>query len=239
MRTLLHPCARPLAAALALAFLPTPNVAAQTIYVGGMDTLFMQGDPVNGNFQVLGLCGGAIQTMTESYEDLLRRLDLEDRHVAASYPRSLVVRFLVRQLWAITLWRPVALVGLVFNWLPFKIPGWVTRSVGLKLDVRATWKVLIAMGLFPLFWLLAAALVGWFVGLAWGFATLVVAPLSGWVALTFAESWAALRGESAAFITLKGRRAAAAELVRRRRRVREEVTRLVRLHAERFGPASG
>lgn len=44
--------------------------SAQSIYVGGLDTLFMQGDPVAGNFQFLGACGGSIQSMTESHHDL-------------------------------------------------------------------------------------------------------------------------------------------------------------------------
>jgi|GEM_PF-1695782 len=61
---------RPLAALGALALLPTPQLSAQTIYLGGMDTLFMEGDPVAGNFQFLGACGGQIACMIESFEDL-------------------------------------------------------------------------------------------------------------------------------------------------------------------------
>ena len=171
---------------------------------------------------------------TESYDGLLRRLELEDRHVAASYPRSLVTRFVGRKLWSLTLWRPLALVGLLLNWPPYRVVGWLTDSFDLVPNLRATWKVLLALALFPLYWLAAALAIGWSAGAIWGAAALALAPVAGWIALTYSESWAALRGESEAFITLKGRRAAARELARRRRRVLDEVTRLVSLHAERY-----
>lgn len=70
MRTQLTRSLRPLRAALVLALVASPFAAAQTLYVGGQDTLFMKGDPVAGNFQLLGACGGSIQSMVESYQDL-------------------------------------------------------------------------------------------------------------------------------------------------------------------------
>ncbi len=173
---------------------------------------------------------------TERYDGLLREVGLEDRHVAATYPRALVARFLWRHLWSLTLWRPLALVGLVLNWLPYRIPGWVTRLVRLKRDVRATWKVLIAMVLFPLFWILEAAFAGWRWDWAWAPAVLAVAPVTGYLALTYSESWKALRDESRAFLKLKGRRAAVAELTRRRGEVAAEVRRLIDVHRRRFAP---
>lgn len=70
MRTLAISSLRPLAAALTLALFPSQDVTAQTLYVGGLDTFFMQGDPSAGNFQFLGACGGSIQSMIESHDDL-------------------------------------------------------------------------------------------------------------------------------------------------------------------------
>jgi hypothetical protein len=72
MRSLLPTLLRPLFAALVLVLVLVqgPFAAAQTLYVGGLDTLFLQGDPVAGNFQFLGGCGGSIQSMAESYQDL-------------------------------------------------------------------------------------------------------------------------------------------------------------------------
>ncbi|MFT7670037.1 MAG: hypothetical protein ACI8X5_002744 [Planctomycetota bacterium] len=54
----------------ALALLAGQHANAQTIYVGGLDTFFMEGDPTAGNFSALGACGGSIQSMVESYQDL-------------------------------------------------------------------------------------------------------------------------------------------------------------------------
>jgi hypothetical protein len=48
-----------------------PSLAgAQTLYTGGLNSLFTEGDPVAGNFVVIGACGGSITSMVESYEDL-------------------------------------------------------------------------------------------------------------------------------------------------------------------------
>lgn len=172
---------------------------------------------------------------TERYDRLLRQVGLEDRHVAASYPRALVVRFVLRHLWALTLGPPLALIGAVLNWLPYKIPWWITRLARVDPDERASWKVLIAMLLFPVFWLLEAGVAGWLFGGWWGLAILVLAPPTGRVALTYSESWASLRDESRAFLKLHGRRAVVAELVERRRAVSREVARLIAEHEERFG----
>jgi hypothetical protein len=172
---------------------------------------------------------------TRSYDRMLRRLRLEDRHVAATYPGVLVLRFLLRHLLALTVWPPLFVVGLALNWLPYKIPGWVTRSLALEPDVRATWKVLLSVVLFPAYWLLLAALVTWRFEGGWGLATFIAAPISGYLALLYFERWAALRDESAAYLTLKGRRRVAAELIAKRRRVLGEVERLIHLYERSFG----
>jgi len=61
------------------------------------------------------------------------------------------------------------------------------------------------------------------------------APISGYFAFKFSESCVGLRDESAAFLIHKGQRATATELIKRRRECLAEVTRLTRLHEERFG----
>jgi hypothetical protein len=59
---------RSLSALLPLALLSTAN--AQTLFTGGLDTAFFAGDPVDGDFQLLGICGGSIQSMAEGHQDL-------------------------------------------------------------------------------------------------------------------------------------------------------------------------
>ncbi len=167
---------------------------------------------------------------TGRYDRLLRRLRLEDRQVAASYPRGLVVRFLLRKVWSLAFWRPLAFVGLVINWLPYKIPGWVTRRIGLSTNQRATYKVLISLVLFPAFWALTGALVAWKFGGLWGVAALLLGPPAGYLAITYAETWRALRDESRAYLKLKGRRGVADELKRRRLAVRHEVEKLIEIY---------
>ncbi|MDH3746076.1 MAG: hypothetical protein OES47_13340, partial [Acidobacteriota bacterium] len=97
----------------------------------------------------------------------------------------------------------------------------------------ATYKVLMSMVLFPVFWVLACALVTWKLGAWAGLVTIVLAPITGYLALTYAETWRALRDESRAYLTLKGRRGVAEELKRRRQAVFDEVDKLVRIYTER------
>ncbi len=56
--------------ALGAAALLSSSLQAQTVYTGGLNTLFTKGDAVTGNFAVIGACGGSIQSMVESYGDL-------------------------------------------------------------------------------------------------------------------------------------------------------------------------
>ncbi len=167
---------------------------------------------------------------TERYDRLLRRLGLHDRHVASRYPLPLVVRFVARSV-LFLLWRlPLALVGMLLNGLPYKIPGWVTGGARRPAEQRATYKVLISLVLFPLFWLGESAAVGVWLGLWPGVATLVLAPATGYFALRFAERWQQFRAEARAYLKLHTRRRAAAEIRSRRREVCRAVGELVELY---------
>ena len=174
----------------------------------------------------------AVYEATDDYDRLLRDLRLEDRQVAASYSKGLVARFTLRALWSLTIWRPIAFLGLVLNWLPYRIPGWVVQAIGVKKDVRATYKLLIGAALLPLAWIAEALFAGWKLGPLVGAVVLVLAPLSGYFALLYRDTWQAFREEAAAYLRLKGRRRAAAVVKERRRAVYEQVSHLVEVYQE-------
>ena len=83
---------------------------------------------------------------------------------------------------------PLALVGTLLNYIPYHLPGrlsrWLTRDPGEP----ATYKLVSGMVLFPLFWALEAALALRWGGLSWAALTLVLAPLSGYAALLVKEA---------------------------------------------------
>ncbi len=175
----------------------------------------------------------AVVAATERYDRLLLQLGLDDRQVASRYPLPLVLRFVVRSA-LLLLWRlPLALLGLLLNYLPYKIPGWVTGLLRLPSDQPATYKVLISLVLLPLFWLGESAAVGRWLGLWPGLATLVAAPISGYFALRFAERWIRFRDEAAAYLKLKTRRRATTEIRRLRSEVCAGVAGLVEIYQQK------
>ena len=78
---------------------------------------------------------------------------------------------------------PAALIGVVFNWLPYRLPGWVARALTRTPDEPATYKILTALLAFPAFWIAEAVAVGVALGAWAGVAMAVLAPATGYAAL--------------------------------------------------------
>ena len=149
---------------------------------------------------------------TARYDEMLRRTGLQDAQVASDYRWPLVLVFTLKSLWNLTIWRPLALVGIILNWLPYRIPGWITQALRLPADQRATYKLLMGVVLLPTTWFGIAALAAWRWGWVAGIAALILAPLSGYFALLYGEWWRSFRTEARAYLRLKTRRRFAEEL---------------------------
>jgi 1-acyl-sn-glycerol-3-phosphate acyltransferase len=75
------------------------------------------------------------------------------------------------------------LIGVALNWVPFRLPGWISGRLSRTPDEPATTKLLGALVLFPLCWILEAAVAAWLGGPLWGVALLLLAPLTGYASL--------------------------------------------------------
>jgi hypothetical protein len=75
------------------------------------------------------------------------------------------------------------LPGLVSNWVPYRLPGWLADRLTHTPDEPATYKVLASLMVFPAWWGLEAALAARLGGAGAAVAVLVLAPLSGYLAL--------------------------------------------------------
>jgi glycerol-3-phosphate O-acyltransferase/dihydroxyacetone phosphate acyltransferase len=144
----------------------------------------------------------AVQTYDQHLEDLR----LEDEQVAAEYSTSGVLRFTLKSLGLLLLRLPLAALGTVIHCIPFFAASWVARRQSSE-DVLATYKIIASIVFYPLTWLLLATLAGWQLGGWVGLALLLLAPLSGLMALRFFERRGHfLRQVRAYFVLKSGRR---------------------------------
>ena len=170
----------------------------------------------------------ALRERLAEYEAKLRLHGLRDDQVSSRYPNEEVWLYALGSASLLLFWLPLAAVGTVLNGLPYRLLG-VAASLTRTADLPATFKLFGGFFLFPIVWLLwcslAVASGGWLAG----FATALLAPLSGYVAMLFHERHGRLWEEAGAYLWLRLRRGRAAELRAERARLRSEVVDLVAL----------
>jgi 1-acyl-sn-glycerol-3-phosphate acyltransferase len=88
-----------------------------------------------------------------------------------------------------TLLAPIGIVGAALNWLPYRLPGWLSDRLAHTPDQPATYKLMAGLIAFPLAWMAEAAAAWRFWGPAGALALLALAPASGYVALLVSEVW--------------------------------------------------
>jgi len=174
------------------------------------------------------------------YDRLLRVSGLGDAQVIASYPLDRLLAALARSAVNTVVTLPVALLGGLLNFVPFVAVELVSRRFDDEENQIATYKVFPGIVAYPLTWGLEAALAWRFWGLASGFATVVVAALSGYIAVRFVERQEALWREIRAFLLLRRRHRIAEELRARRAEAARRIETLVELwvEAQAFSPDS-
>jgi glycerol-3-phosphate O-acyltransferase / dihydroxyacetone phosphate acyltransferase len=178
----------------------------------------------------------AAAAAVDRYDRMLLALGVRDDQVAASYPAAPAALWVGRTALRLLVYLPLALVGIVLNWLPYRVVGEIAARAAGTPDVPASFKVFGGIVLFPLAWLLEAALAAWLAGppltsrAGAALLTLVAAPLTGWIALRFDDRREQLWREARAYLLLRTRRAIAAELEARRAAAAREVAALADLY---------
>lgn len=161
------------------------------------------------------------------YEGMLMALGLRDDQVIARVPHSEIALRLGNRLPLLALWLPVAALGALLNYVPYRLSGWIASSARGARDLPATYKLLAGFFLTPVAWAVWAGWAALHWGAAAGAAMALVAPASGYLALRFHESDERLWAEVRAWAMLRLRRGKAAELRAMRASLREEIAALV------------
>ena len=158
----------------------------------------------------------AVAAAVRRYDRLLRVLRLRDDQVAARYPARVVASFVARTLANLLVLAPLAALGALLSWLPYRTTGAIVDARRLPEDVRATHKLFLGAVLLAVAWL-AEAVVAWALGGPWAAAALLVAaPPASWAALRFDERRLQLLEEARAWLLLRARPGVAGELRARR-----------------------
>lgn len=122
---------------------------------------------------------------------------------------------------------PLALVGIVVNFLPYHLVGpLATRASHVEDDVIATAKILAAATLFPLTWTGLAVLVWRPAGVPMALAAWLLMPLTGYAALLFLERLDRLVGAARGLSLRLLGPSAFRRLDAQRQRIREAIVRL-------------
>jgi 1-acyl-sn-glycerol-3-phosphate acyltransferase len=173
----------------------------------------------------------AVAAAVRAYDRLLTAFHLRDDQVAAAYPASPVLRFVLRTLLRLLLHIPLAVVGTLLNWIPYRLIGLLAeRIAGPAADQTATYKLFGAILLFPLTWTAAAALAVHWTGHWWSAPiVLLLAPCAGYAALLFDEHRTSFWQEARAYVLLKTGKRRAEELRERRKDVLDQVGELEEL----------
>jgi hypothetical protein len=122
---------------------------------------------------------------------------------------------------------PATLVGTVVNYPAYRLVGFIATGLARGDEgLVATIKILAGALFFPLTWIAVAVTIGLYRGIMLGMIALIVAPLSGYVALRFFERLDEFMGGLRALVLSRFQRWGFLRLIAERRAIREAIVRL-------------
>ena len=128
---------------------------------------------------------------------------------------------MARQLGVLRALIPIAVVGIIIFYIPYRATGFAEARARPPQDIRATFKTLVGAVLHAVWTIVLAVAVWWRWGWKYGLAALVLLPILAWVTLWTVDMWNRARGEARRFY-LRARRAEAIEDLRTRQRALAE-----------------
>ena len=167
----------------------------------------------------------AISTRITRYETELHEAGLDPQTLKPTAVRGAQnIGEAIKALIVIILGIPITLVGTIVNYPAYRIVGFIATGLSRgDEDIIATIKIIAGALIFPLIWIFVAVVVGFTFGALAGLAALVLAPISGYVALLFFERLDDLRAGLKAIAASRFQRWGYLRLVAERTAIREEI----------------
>jgi 1-acyl-sn-glycerol-3-phosphate acyltransferase len=164
--------------------------------------------------------GGAWEALARDVRQharLLRVLGMQPSELHTGTGLGVAAGWTARQLAFFGLGAPLAAVGTVLFWPPYRLTGVIEARMGPTRDVRATSKLLVGLALGIAWTLLLAGAAAWRGGWVAGLAALVALPLVAVVTLHVHDRWERAVGEMRRFFLRARRRETVATLRERQR----------------------
>ncbi len=162
------------------------------------------------------------------YEQQLARLGLETEEFShTGFSVAAVARYAARQFVILLVLAPLALTGIVLHYAAYRLAGFLARKFAREYDdMLSTIKVLAAMLLFPLTWIVAAGLIASFVDWRVSLISLPIMFLAGLAAIRFLEELDNFTINARALALYLLRRRSFHRLVKERTLIRREIASL-------------
>jgi 1-acyl-sn-glycerol-3-phosphate acyltransferase len=167
----------------------------------------------------------AISTRITRYETELHEAGLDPQTLKPTAVRGAQnLGEAVQGLAVMLLVLPIALVGTIVNYPAYRIVGSIATGLSRGDEgILATIKIIAGALVFPLIWIIVTVVVGFYFGALAGFTALILAPISGYVALRFFERLDDIRAGLRAVAASRFRRWGYLRLVAERAAIREEI----------------
>jgi glycerol-3-phosphate O-acyltransferase/dihydroxyacetone phosphate acyltransferase len=166
----------------------------------------------------------AIEARIVRFESEMKQAGIDPSDLSLPTTAAHTVFRLLAQVLTCLLLAPVALFGTVVHYPAYRLAGYLSRRLARQeQDVVSTFKIISAMLLFPLTWIVIAA-VSWRLG-GWlaGVAAMLVTPFCGYVAVRFFEEIDRFFGSFVALALFVKRRRAFVRLLAERAAIRREI----------------
>ncbi|HEY5075843.1 MAG TPA: 1-acyl-sn-glycerol-3-phosphate acyltransferase [Pyrinomonadaceae bacterium] len=166
----------------------------------------------------------AIEARIARFEYEMKQAGIDPADLSLPPTAARTIFRLLAQVLTCALLAPLALFGTAVHYPAYRFAGYLSRRLARhEQDVVSTFKILSAMLLFPLTWIVIAVvswrLVGWFAGVA----ALIVTPFCGYVAVRFFEEIDSFFGSFVALALFVKRRRAFVRLLAERAAIRREI----------------
>lgn len=160
-----------------------------------------------------------------SYCGLVSALGVTDSDLNRRYRIGPVMRYLAPRLLFAGAGLPVFLWGVVGNFLPYKIPAWISRLLRLEIVEVATVKFMAGLVSFPFLYVMQTWLMSFWLDAGMAIVYLISLPLTGLFALWYSEYLTGFTEESRVFFLHLLRRDLMERLEKRRIHILAELDR--------------